>query len=382
MRKNLPNPLSLRFVVPWQSFKYRAKNDAILFHGRVAGRMGRTAIVTSTREHRSFASHVSLVCCGEKVSYLKVKLPEMPSRCVVGGCSNTPDLERGIAPHTIPFHRYERPMAKKRRKRWVDFIKTKRAKWEPSKTSAICSAHFLPGDFQRLFSNLPGQTKAVIPRLNRDDLGVTVFPTIHPSTGTVSEPQSKRSRIKVRFECISCCIANRVNPWHVFIIFFARPYARRWLLGGISTASQSCNVAEVTVAKQADACSHPNVPEQDPVENAVAIDAHMRTTPNRKSQILSLGLTTSTRQSNSRLKSLKIIQHFWILPSTKATDLQRNQSLTFALISSRLKHFNIHTIVPATRRESWRASSKGKPSVSWEQIPQRQPSRRMWPGSN
>ena len=219
MRKNLPNPLSLRFVVPWQSFKYRAKNDAILFHGRVAGRMGRTAIVTSTREHRSFASHVFLVCCREKVSYLKVKLPEMPSRCVVGGCSNTPDLERGIALHTIPFHRYERPMAKKRRKRWVDFIKTKRAKWEPSKTSAICSAHFLPGDFQRLFSNLPGQTKAVIPRLNRDDLGVTVFPTIHPSTGTVSEPQSKRSRRKVRFECISCCIANRVNSWHVFIIF-------------------------------------------------------------------------------------------------------------------------------------------------------------------
>ena len=95
----------------------------------------------------------------------------------------------------------------------------------------------------------------------------------------------------------------------------------------------SCNVAEVTVAEQADACSQTNVPEQDPVENAVAIDAHMRTTPNRKSQILSLGLTTSTRQSNSRLKSLKIIQHFWILPSTKATDLQRNQSLTFALYS-------------------------------------------------
>ena len=43
---------------------------------------------------------------------------------------------------------------------------------------------------------------------------------------------------------------------------------------------------------------------------------------------LSLGLTISTRQSNSRLKSLKIIQHFWILPSRKATDLQRNQSLT------------------------------------------------------
>ena len=33
VRKNLPNPLSLRFVVPWQSFKYRAKNAAILFHG-------------------------------------------------------------------------------------------------------------------------------------------------------------------------------------------------------------------------------------------------------------------------------------------------------------------------------------------------------------
>ena len=65
------------------------------------------------------------------------------------------------------------------------------------------------------------------PRRSRGDS----LSTIHPSTGTVSEPQSKRSRRKVRFEFISCCIANRVNSWHVFIIFFARPYARRWLLG-------------------------------------------------------------------------------------------------------------------------------------------------------
>ena len=170
MRKNLPNPLSLRFVVPWQSFKYRAKNDAILFHGRVAGRMGRTAIVTSTREHRSFASHVFLVCCREKVSYLKVKLPEMPSRCVVGGCSNTPDLERGIALHTIPFHRYKRPMAKKRRKRWVDDHD------EAGKVGAI-------EDIGDLFGTFPAR-----------GFPASVFEPAWPNENCNSEAEPRRSR--------------------------------------------------------------------------------------------------------------------------------------------------------------------------------------------
>jgi len=73
----------------------------------------------------------------------------MPARCVVGGFSNTRNLQEGIALHTIPFYEHDRPEAKKRRKRWVDFVKVKRAKWEPSKSSVICSMHFKPDDFAR-----------------------------------------------------------------------------------------------------------------------------------------------------------------------------------------------------------------------------------------
>ena len=62
---------------------------------------------------------------------------------------------------------------------WVDFVKKNRAKWDPSKNSAICSVHFKPEDFQRLFASLPGQSTPYIPCLNRDDVGVATFPAIH-----------------------------------------------------------------------------------------------------------------------------------------------------------------------------------------------------------
>lgn len=52
------------------------------------------------------------------------------------------NVQDGIALHTIPFYGDDRPESKKRRKRWVDFVKLKHAKWEPSKTSVICSKHF------------------------------------------------------------------------------------------------------------------------------------------------------------------------------------------------------------------------------------------------
>ena len=52
----------------------------------------------------------------------------MPGMCVVGGCSNTASSEVGISLHMIPFFGDSRSEAKKRRKRWVDFVKAKRAK--------------------------------------------------------------------------------------------------------------------------------------------------------------------------------------------------------------------------------------------------------------
>ena len=104
----------------------------------------------------------------------------MPTTCVAFGCNNVSNLEQGIALHIIPFFGDDRAEARKRRKKWVDFIKAKRAHWKPTKHSAVCSEHFKPEDFQRYFSGLPGANFK--PRLKKDQLGVSVFPTVHASS--------------------------------------------------------------------------------------------------------------------------------------------------------------------------------------------------------
>jgi len=59
------------------------------------------------------------------------------------------NLQEGIALHTIQFYAGDRPKSKKRRKRWVDFVKLKRSKRVPSKTSVMYSKHFKADDFAR-----------------------------------------------------------------------------------------------------------------------------------------------------------------------------------------------------------------------------------------
>ena len=109
-----------------------------------------------------------------------------------------PDIQNGIIVHMIPFYEDNRPQAQKRRKRWVDFVKLKRAKWEPTKNSAICSAHFKPDDFERKFTSLPGQTKPMQPRLKKDKLWVMAFPSVQAIGRVIDHPQSDRSKRKVR----------------------------------------------------------------------------------------------------------------------------------------------------------------------------------------
>ena len=125
----------------------------------------------------------------------------MPHRCVVGGCSNVRSLENGIALHTIPFYGDERPEAKKRRKRWTDFVRLKRAQWEPSKSSVICSKHFKPDDFVRNYTLLKDQKALSIPYLERDSFGITAFPTVHTEVHVAEDeqPLSNRGKRMVRY---------------------------------------------------------------------------------------------------------------------------------------------------------------------------------------
>ena len=88
---------------------------------------------------------------------------------LVAGCSNTRNLDEGISLHTISFYGDERPEAKKRRKKWVSFVKQKRAKWEPTRHSGICSKHFKDTDFSQIQQS---QGKRW---LNSDELGVSVY---------------------------------------------------------------------------------------------------------------------------------------------------------------------------------------------------------------
>ena len=73
-------------------------------------------------------------------------LKEMPTRCVAAGCGNVKNRKEGtcISIHFIPYYGDERLEPKRRRKKWVNFVKQKRARWE---TSVLCSVHFKPEDF-------------------------------------------------------------------------------------------------------------------------------------------------------------------------------------------------------------------------------------------
>ena len=57
-------------------------------------------------------------------------------KCVVTGCLNTPNAEKEIALHKIPFFG-DRSEVKARRKKWTDFLKLKHAKWTATASSAV-----------------------------------------------------------------------------------------------------------------------------------------------------------------------------------------------------------------------------------------------------
>ncbi len=57
-----------------------------------------------------------------------------------------------ITLHAIPFHGKENTTAKERLREWIAFVKQKRAKWEASTASCLCSKHFKPEDYLRRFN--------------------------------------------------------------------------------------------------------------------------------------------------------------------------------------------------------------------------------------
>ncbi|XP_073256636.1 uncharacterized protein [Porites lutea] len=121
----------------------------------------------------------------------------MVEKCVVFGCSNSRNVERGISMHKIPSDNDPRPEVLRRRQRWIKFVNETRKHWTPGKTSSICSVHFKPEDFTRPFqSNLKRLLK-------EDEFGVCVWPTIHVGKrGSENDhqgsPTKRQKRMNVR----------------------------------------------------------------------------------------------------------------------------------------------------------------------------------------
>ena len=73
--------------------------------------------------------------------------------------------------HRLPFFSDERPEAKRRRKKWIEFVNRMRAKWLPSKSSVVSSVHCMPEDFVNRFVALPELNEGLQRKVFEDDIG-------------------------------------------------------------------------------------------------------------------------------------------------------------------------------------------------------------------
>lgn len=71
------------------------------------------------------------------IVFRAVKLDKVPERCAVAACGSISNVKEGLSLHVIPYYDDDRPEAMKRRKKWIDFVSQKRAKWTPSKRSVM-----------------------------------------------------------------------------------------------------------------------------------------------------------------------------------------------------------------------------------------------------
>ncbi|XP_060077633.1 THAP domain-containing protein 10-like [Ylistrum balloti] len=126
-------------------------------------------------------------------------------RCVVAGCSNT--AGDGVSVHTFPSD-------SRTRNAWKRFVKLTRADWEePSRHSAICSAHFTPSCFDAQYdlkASLgfrtkrrlnPGSVPSIYPKRDHDHLNEVFF--LSSPEKKPREAYAKRESFRVLSELIT-----------------------------------------------------------------------------------------------------------------------------------------------------------------------------------
>ena len=79
----------------------------------------------------------------------------MPDRCVVHGCSNRSNVKAGISAHFSPTIKSERD-------KWLRFVRTHRANFNPTGKFVVCSVHFAEECFSRAI-HMEGCSRHLIP---------------------------------------------------------------------------------------------------------------------------------------------------------------------------------------------------------------------------
>ena len=109
----------------------------------------------------------------------------MPFRCVAGNCSNLPNPSKNIILHKFCYESENYPSGKKKRRVWLRFVQTKRAKWCPTENSRLYSENFRPVDCDNPFTVIPGTSF-----VNRAILNKEWVPATHKQR---SQPESSAS---------------------------------------------------------------------------------------------------------------------------------------------------------------------------------------------
>lgn len=130
----------------------------------------------------------------------------MPGRrCVVQGCSNTPNLEAGISVHISPKN-------KSARDKWARFVRTHRANFNPQGRFMVCSEHFGEDCFERSL-HFEGSQRTLRP-------GSVPTIWIKQSSQEPSSSRSVRNRKKVSTCFFFSCCLHFINSSTLQLVVF------------------------------------------------------------------------------------------------------------------------------------------------------------------
>ena len=77
----------------------------------------------------------------------------------------------------------------------MDFVRRRRDKWTPTRSSVVCSKHFTPECFEYGSATVE---KYKTPRLKRDEFGVCVYPTLQTNQIPDFAESERAKRVKRR----------------------------------------------------------------------------------------------------------------------------------------------------------------------------------------